>query len=135
MFPRGLARKFVPKFIGPLLISRDFGNSSYEIQLPRDLVQRGMHNVFHALLLQMHVPNDDRLFPGCSWDQISGVESQGKEWAIKDIRSHSGKSTESVFEIEWASGDVTWLPYQEIKHLHALERYLEVAGVDKIEEL
>ena len=47
-FPRGLARKFVPKFMGPLTITRDFKNGSYEIQLPRNLIQRGVHNVFHA---------------------------------------------------------------------------------------
>ena len=60
----GTSRKLFPKYIGPYLITKDFGNSSYHVNLPDSLKQR-VHNVFHASLLCIHVPNDDRLFPGC----------------------------------------------------------------------
>ena len=63
-FPKGLARKLIPKFIGPYRILKDFKNQSFLIDLPSHLKQRGIHNVFHAALLRIHVPNDDRLFPG-----------------------------------------------------------------------
>ncbi|KDQ25863.1 hypothetical protein PLEOSDRAFT_1025619, partial [Pleurotus ostreatus PC15] len=134
-FPRGLARKFIPKFLGPLKIVRDFRNNSYEVRLPRDLVQRGVHNVFHASLLRMHVPNDDRLFPGRSWEQVAGADVTGKEWAVKEIRSHSGSNSDAMFEIEWSSGDLTWMPFHEIKHLQALDRYFEALGIEKIDQL
>ena len=35
--PRGLARKLIPKYIGPYKIVNDFGNNSYKISLPADL--------------------------------------------------------------------------------------------------
>jgi hypothetical protein len=78
-FPKGLARKLIPKFIGPYRILKDFGNHSYKIDLPSNLKQRGVHDVFHAALLRIHHSNDDRLFPGRLESQISmSNESEGE---------------------------------------------------------
>ena len=63
-FPRGLACKLIPKFIGPYKIIKDFRNHSFQMDLPASLKQRGVHNSFHISLLWIHYPNDDRLFPG-----------------------------------------------------------------------
>jgi hypothetical protein len=63
-FEKGLARKLVSKYIGPYRISRSFGNGSFQLELPSPLKQRGLHDVFHASLLRIHIPNDDRRFPG-----------------------------------------------------------------------
>ena len=48
-FEKGLARKLIPKFIGPDRILRDFGNSSFQIELPPNMKQHGVHDVFHFL--------------------------------------------------------------------------------------
>ena len=58
-FPRGLARKFLPKFIGPYLVLEDFRNNSFQIDLPDQMKQRGIHDVFHSSYLRIHVPNND----------------------------------------------------------------------------
>ena len=50
-FPKGLARKLIPKFIGPYKILEDFGNHSFQLELTPSLRKRGVHNVFHVLLL------------------------------------------------------------------------------------
>lgn len=63
-FPKGLARKLVPKFIGPYKIVEDFKNESFRIDLPSHLKWRDIHDVFHASLLQIHIPSNDCLFPG-----------------------------------------------------------------------
>jgi len=63
-FPKGLAQKLILKFIGPYRILKDFKNQSFLIDLPSHLKQWGIHNVFHAALLRIHVPNDDQLFLG-----------------------------------------------------------------------
>ena len=63
-FAKGLARKLIPKYIGPYKIIKDFNNQSFQIELPSHLKQRGIHDVFHSSLLQIHTPNDDHLFPG-----------------------------------------------------------------------
>lgn len=73
--PKGLA----PKSIGPYKISRDFGNGSYQVELPPDLKWQGIHNVFHASLLQVYIPNDDRPFPGCLDSQVGLTEPLEKE--------------------------------------------------------
>ncbi|KNZ78763.1 hypothetical protein J132_10251 [Termitomyces sp. J132] len=68
-FPKGLARKLIPKFVGPYLLLKDYGNHSFHIQLPSHMLQQGIHDVFHASLLRIHHPNDDRQFPGQLYSQ------------------------------------------------------------------
>ncbi|KAF7763831.1 hypothetical protein Agabi119p4_8368 [Agaricus bisporus var. burnettii] len=134
--PKGLSRKLSPKFIGPYLIIEDFGNNSYRIKLPVDLRSRGVHDVFHSSLLRIHIPNDDRLFPGRSESQLMPVdESPGTEWTAEKIMSHAGIGAEAIFEIRWKSGDVSWTGYDQIAGLTILEQYLEALGVRDIANL
>ena len=58
-FQKGLTQKLIPKFIGPYEILRDYGNSSFKLEPPNELKQRGVHNVFHSSLLWIHISNDD----------------------------------------------------------------------------
>jgi hypothetical protein len=127
-----LARKLVPKYIGPYKVLQDFRNQSFKLELPAHLKRRGVHDVFHSSLLRIHVPNDDRLFPGRMDTQIGGDSDPDTddEWAVDKIRTHAGSREISIFKIVWKSGDVTWLPYYQIRHLQALETYLELMGVD-----
>ena len=135
-FPKGLARKLVPKFIGPYKILKDFKNQSFLIDLPSHLKQRGVHNVFHAALLRIHVPNDDQLFPGRMDTQLSPVAGQSEgEWAIEKILAHSGSAENALFQVQWKAGDITWLPYYQIAHLNALPVYLDLLGVEDISKL
>ena len=134
-FAKGLARKLLPKFIGPYRIVDDFQNSSYRLDLPDHLKRRGIHDVFHASLLREHVPNDDRLFPGRMDTQIGGTPDTEGEWAVDRILSHAGSKMDSVFEIKWKSGDITWLPYYQITHLQALTDYLDLLGESHIRNL
>ena len=131
-FPKGLAWKLIPKYIGPYRITKDFQNQSFRIELPSYLKQRGLHDVFHAALLRIHVPNDNRLFPGHLVTQLDPEDSPEKEWAVNQILSHSGTKDNALFEVLWKAGDVTWLPYSEISHLNALTEYLDLMGVDSI---
>lgn len=119
-FPKGLARKFLPKFIGPYKILKNHGNEAFTLDLPSRLKQRGVHNTFHASLLRVHILNDDRLFPGRLDSQVFEINDADPEWAVDEIISHSGSGEASLFEIVWKSGDVTWLPYDKVAHLQAL---------------
>ena len=134
-FPKGLARKLIPKFIGPYKVLADFKNQSFQIELPPHLKQRGVHDVFHASLLRIHVPNDDRLFPGRLFTQLNPGSENESEWAVDKILSHSGSSLDAIFEVWWKAGDITWLPYLQIEHLNALKEYLDLQGVEKIDSL
>ncbi|PCH33981.1 hypothetical protein WOLCODRAFT_48463, partial [Wolfiporia cocos MD-104 SS10] len=103
---------------------------SYKLELPGSLKRRGVHDVFHASLLRIHEPNDDRLFPGRLANQISELEDQDNEWAIDKLTSHVGSSSNAVFEAVWKSGDCTWVPYSTISHLDVIHTYLNLVGAD-----
>jgi len=109
----------MPKYIGPYKIIKDFGNQSFRVDLPASLKQRGVHDSFHAALLRIHLPNDDRLFPGRLDSQIGADENTDGEWAVDKILSHAGSDEKAVFEVKWKAGDVTWLPFSHVEHLYA----------------
>lgn len=79
---KGLARKLAPKFMGPYKILTDYNNQSFKIDLPSHLKQRGIHDVFHSSLLRIHVPNDDRLFPGRLDTQLTIDVRNPGEWTV-----------------------------------------------------
>ena len=134
-FSKGLARKLLPKFIGPYKIIHDFENSSFRIDLPSHLKQRGVHDVFHPSLLREHIPNDDHLFPGRMDTQVGlTLETEG-EWAVEQLLLHAGTGTNTLFEVKWASGNINWLPYYQITHLNALMEYLDLLGAKTISKL
>ena len=134
-FSRGLARKLIPKYIGPYRILRDYGNSSFQLELPAHLKRRGIHDVFHSSLLRVHVPNDNQLFPGCMDTQLSDTPELDDKWAVERILSHVGAGADSSFEIKWGSSDVTWLLYYQITHLDVLTEYFDLLGVSKVSNL
>ncbi|RPD78727.1 hypothetical protein L226DRAFT_433430, partial [Lentinus tigrinus ALCF2SS1-7] len=90
---------------------------SYRLDLPGNLRRRGIHPTFHASLLRVHQPNDDRLFPGRLDSQIADLEDLDGEWAIDKIVSHRGNGEDALFEAVWKSGDRTWVPYSAVQHL------------------
>jgi len=132
--PKGRAQKLAPKFIEPYKILEDYKNNTFLLELPTELKKRGIHPAFHAHLLRIHVPNDDRRFPGRQLSQIDGL-GKTEEWAVSSINTHHGKGTDALFELTWKLGDRAWLPYHEISHLEALTQYLEAQGVTKISQL
>ena len=135
--PKGRARKLVPKYIGPYKILRDFGNGTYAIDIPSYLKRKGVHENFHASLLRIHIPNDDRLFPGRDLAQVVELPDlpTEEEWAVDSIIAHSGQGRSALFKVRWKAGDTTWLPYDKISHLAPLQSYLELVGVSDVNHL
>jgi hypothetical protein len=139
--PKGKARKLVPKYIGPFKINKVLGNNSFKIDLPDDLRRRGIYDVFHASLLRIHVPNDDRLFPGRDVSQVFSIVDKDEgtntheEWLVDRIVSHYGSRRNTMFEVRWKAGDTTWLPYDKVEHLEPLKSYFEAIGIDNINKL
>ncbi|KAF9063997.1 hypothetical protein BDP27DRAFT_1231129, partial [Rhodocollybia butyracea] len=109
--PKGYARKLVPKFIGPCKILKDFGNSTFKMDLPSRLKQRGVHNVFSPSLSRIHIPNDDCLFPWQLETQRANL-AKLKECAVAHILYGYDHKSNALFQMKWKSGDLAWLPYQ-----------------------
>ena len=110
-------------------------NNSFRVELPDNLKQCGTHNLFHSSLLKIDVPNDDRLFPSWRDDQLKDLGSTNCEWAIDKILRHRRSYSDTEFEIQWTTGDKSWLPYHEASHLRAITDYFEAIGVTGIENL
>lgn len=98
----------MPKYIGPMQITHVISNSSsFLLDLPVDVKQRGIHLVFHALLLRPHMLNDDHRFLGQQVNQFIGFKEDPKEWAVDCIVLHSGKGKSATFKPQWKTGDGT----------------------------
>lgn len=131
--PKGLTRKLTPKFIGPYCLLKSYGNNSFLVDLPHRLRQRGIHPVFHSSLLRIHIPNDDQLFPGRLDNQVFEFDGEREpEWQVNSILSHRGTGKNAEFQVEWKTGDVTWLSYDQVSHLDALGEYLDLLGLANI---
>ncbi|PIL26936.1 hypothetical protein GSI_10074 [Ganoderma sinense ZZ0214-1] len=134
--PKGRARKLAPKFLGPFRITKVIvEGATYKLDLPHEMLARGLVNAFHASLLRPHYPSDDRRFPGRLYHQIPGFGENPREWAVDRILSHVGRGSEAEFEVQWSTGDVTWVPHADIQHLQALSEYLEALGVLNVGKL
>ncbi|KAG6819623.1 hypothetical protein H0H93_010082 [Arthromyces matolae] len=64
--------------------------------------------------------------------QIFKNDGEDREWAVDQIVTHSGAKKQAIFEILWKTGDKSWLPFGQISHLHALDKYLEAMGIKNI---
>ncbi|KDQ13223.1 hypothetical protein BOTBODRAFT_84708, partial [Botryobasidium botryosum FD-172 SS1] len=81
--------------------------ASYKLDLSDELKRRGVHPTFHASLLRIHIPNDDRRFPGRQVRQITALGDDMSEWDVDRIISHHGKGKHTLFELKWKGGDTT----------------------------
>ncbi|KAG8719334.1 hypothetical protein FRC09_011298 [Ceratobasidium sp. 395] len=130
--PKGRAGKLLPKYIGPYaIIGRNPAKSTYTLELPEELKRRRIHPTFHARLLRPHFPNNDSLFPGREAGHYYDFGADPEhEWVVDEIVNHRRDEEELSFLVRWAHGDTTWEPLANCQELAALDRYLELHGVD-----
>ncbi|EJD39246.1 hypothetical protein AURDEDRAFT_33620, partial [Auricularia subglabra TFB-10046 SS5] len=81
---------------------------TFKIDLPSELKARGIHPMFHTSLLRIHVPNDDRRFPGRLAAQAFNLsEEPMDEWDVREIAAHTGTGKDAIFKVVWKAGDHT----------------------------
>ncbi|KIK22246.1 hypothetical protein PISMIDRAFT_102827, partial [Pisolithus microcarpus 441] len=127
--------KLVPKFIGPMKVLHcDSANDTYTLELPEQLRQWCIHPTFHVGLLHKYEQNDDALFPRHDAHAFYDVGMTNKEeWLVDEITAHRWMNNK--FLVKWNLGDMTWEPVSNCKELEALNRYLELQGVQDIRQL
>ena len=135
--PLRRARKLAPKYIGPFTIVKAYNNSStYELDLSTQLRERRIHPVFHVSRLRPHVANDDELFPG---REIANIYDFGQpdesEQLVVDVVAHDWVARSTFYLVRWATGDSTWEPWAHVKDLEAIDRYFEMLGVERWQDL
>jgi hypothetical protein len=100
------------------------------------LAKRGIHNNFHVSLLRKHHHNDDVLFPSRSLaDPYDFREPSEVEWLVDEIIGHHWDGRKLLFHVKWNLGDTTVEPYNSCKDLTALDRYLELQGIEDWKKL
>jgi len=57
------------------------------------------------------------------------------EWVVDEILAHRWADNKVEFLVKWNLGDTTWEPYAHCQDLEALDRYLEIQGVESIRRL
>ena len=75
------------------------------------------------------------VFPGQKDDQLLELEGTSCEWSIDWIRTHRGNNADLEFQVDWTSGDQTWIPYLDLVGLTALGEYFNFLGIEKVSDL
>ncbi|KXN81608.1 hypothetical protein AN958_04320 [Leucoagaricus sp. SymC.cos] len=133
--PKDRARKLCPKFIGPYkVVESNPEMSNYKLDLPQALVNQRIHPVFHVSLLRPFHESDNTLFLDQTWPEPYdfGLDDE-HEWFINEIIGHRHLDDGQLeFEVRWSLSDTIWEPAGNCADLSALDRYLELHGVQDV---
>jgi hypothetical protein len=78
-----------------------------------------------------YIGNDDAVFPKRNVRAYYDFgNAEDNEWLVDDIVAHQWNGNKVSFLVQWNLGDMTWESYSECKDLEALDRYLELLGID-----
>lgn len=130
--PKGRSRKLMPKYIGPYQVTDSHPEKSrYTLDLPPELKARRIHPSFHVSRLRDYHRNDDKVFPKREVRAYYDFgDAEDNEWLVDEIIAHQWSGNKISFLVQWNLGDTTWEPYSECKDLEALDRYLELLGIE-----
>jgi hypothetical protein len=75
--------------------------------------------------------NDDKIFPKRKVRAYYDFsDAKDEEWLVDDILTHHWEGNKVSFLVQWNLRDITWEPYNKCKELVALDRYLELLGIN-----
>jgi hypothetical protein len=122
----------MPKFIGPYKVTSSYPEDSrYTLELPDKLKAQRIHPSFYVSFLHPFKKNDNKIFPKCEVHAYYDFgDAEDEEWLVDDILAHHWEGNKVSFLIQWNLRDTTWESYNECKELTALDRYLELPGID-----
>jgi hypothetical protein len=118
--------------VGPYKIPEAIPEKSvYRLELLAALQERRITPTFHVSVLKPHVESEDAAFPNQSQPEPYdfGIEDD-HEWFVDEIVGHRWTGKKIEFEVRWSLGDTTWETLANCNQLTALDRYLELKGVE-----
>jgi len=100
------------------------------------LQEQRINPVFHVSLLRVYHVSRDLLFPNRVHPKPYdfGVPYEHK-WFVDKLFGHHWKGKNLEFEVRWSLGDTTWELFENCEELEALDRYLEIQGMNCPAEL
>jgi hypothetical protein len=57
-------------------------------------------------------------------------KAEEHKWLVDEILTHKWEGNKVEFLVQWNLGDTTWESYTQCKELEALDRYLELQGLE-----
>jgi len=80
--------------------------------------------------LQPYQASNDALFPDRIHPEPYDFGApDDSEWFINELLRHCWDGRQLEFQVHWSLGDMTWEPSTLCKDLSALDRYLELQGI------
>ena len=122
----------MPKYIGPYKILEAKAEvSRYKLDLPLELKKRRIHPSFHKSKLKLFYRNDNKIFPKREAQiYYDFAKAEEHERLMDEILTHKWEGNNMEFLVQWNLGDTTWESYTQCKELEALDRYLELQGLE-----
>jgi hypothetical protein len=138
-FPDAIARKFVPKFIGPYPITAAFpGSSNYELALPAHLK---IHPRFHASKLRPHFPNDDDRFPSRAFlnppPEVDARDGNQAEYLVEKVVGSRTVGKTTSYKVRWlgySPAEDSWIKESELRKSasESIDDYLALVEAKEI---
>jgi hypothetical protein len=76
------------------------------------------------------------LFPNrASVEPYDFSAPEDTEWYVDEITAHKWDGKKLLLQVQWNLGNTTWEPLANCKELEALDRYLELLGIDNWKSL
>ena len=102
----------------------------------QELKDRRISPTFHTDLVQPYVENNNVLFPKQeSKTYYDFGNNNEQEWFIKEILAHKWTNNDLKLRVKWMLEDITWEPINSCKDLEALDKYLELQGIKRAQDL
>ena len=108
-FPRGWARKLMPRFLGLYRVLKAINDpSNVTIELSSELKDRRISSTFHTNLVRPYVKNNNILFSKREaklYYEFGNNDEQ--EWFIDKILAHKWTNNNLELQVKWTLGDIT----------------------------
>ncbi|KNZ76133.1 hypothetical protein J132_11355 [Termitomyces sp. J132] len=129
--PKGRAKKLSPKWVGPYRTLEAYSETSnYVLELPMPLQEQRIHPQFYVSLLCLYKASNNVLSSNRATPEPYNFGApDNQEWFVDDLVGHHWNSKNLQFEVCWSLWDTTWESFVTCKDLVALDRYLELQGM------
>ena len=95
-------RKLNPKWYGPVEIVARTGVLSYRVKLSKDVVNNGLHDVFHVKNIRRYEPNKADF----DWSStLPEVERNEQQYEVEEILQHKYEKGINKFLVSWKGYD------------------------------
>ena len=109
------SRKLNPKYCGPFEITEDINGVTYRLKLSQPMINRGIHNAFHASLFKPFYEDDfdrERKAP-----EPLVFQDGHEEYEIEKILNHRKKRNRTQYLVKWKGypdHENSWVPEKDL---------------------